>query len=351
MKWWRSRIALLAIGLVFFLATAAGQRSLLPWPEGGGLRAKVLTYLDHQDSFDAIYLGSSYTAHGIDPLIVDPIVSQQLGRPFSSFNLAVNAAHRFETDHLIRTLLEDPPERLRFVVIEAQESSAILVWFERLVTERSIYWHTPRFTSLALLDLADSRRAAAVRGEDAMLHLRMFARHMTNAGFGFALVASLTGAEPPSLRRDSANVLRAQGYSEMGRMEDGSIAPSRQRLLDHPKGYLKRRDQFESRPRSVDSMRVALATLEAEVAFLEARGLVPIYVMPPLLRPPEGYEEFARRGVISDFLSYASPARHPDLFQLASRWDEQHLSRRGAKRWSARLGHDLAPIILDRQTR
>ena len=60
MNWWWSKIALLAIGLLAFLATAAGLRALLPWASGSGLRTRVLTYLDNQDSFEAISLGSSY---------------------------------------------------------------------------------------------------------------------------------------------------------------------------------------------------------------------------------------------------------------------------------------------------
>jgi hypothetical protein len=346
-RWWREKIALLAIGATFLLATSAGLRAFLPWPDGGGLRTRVLTYLQNQDSFDMIYVGSSRTAHGIDPLIVDPIVSRTLERPFSSFNLGINAAHGFETDHLIRLLLDDPPERLRFVVIEAPDFSAEMEWFGRMVTDRTISWHTPRYTGLALIDLVGSSRPIRSRGIDAALHLRMFARHVTNAGSGADLVASLSGARPPSFQQESATILRARGYSEMGRMSDGTIAPSRQELLDHPNRFRRAKREFESHPRDVELRPVANTTLEAEVAFLEARGLIPIYVMPPLLAPPETYRELERRGTIANFLSYASPARHPELFRLESRWDASHLSRMGAMRWSRELGRDLAAIIVE----
>jgi len=216
MGWWWNKLALLAVVLLCFLATAAGLRALLPWAAGSGLRARILTYLDHRDSFDAIYLGSSYIAHGIDPRVVDPIVSQELGRPFSSFNLAANALLGFESDHLIRTLLDDPPEKLRFVVIEAPNLSSELRFVQRQVSDRTISWHTPRLTRLVLVDLAASRRDTQARWTDALLHLRMFARYMTNAGFGPEIVGSLIGTASDDLQSRSAALLATQGYSEMG---------------------------------------------------------------------------------------------------------------------------------------
>jgi hypothetical protein len=345
MKWWWQKIALLVIGLAFFLATAAAQRALMPWPAGGGLRTRVLTYLEHQDSFDAIYLGSSRIAHGIDPLIVDPIVSRQIGRPFVSFNLGFNATHGFETDYLIRSLLDDPPERLKFVVIEAQTLSAEMESYSRLVTDRTIAWHTPRYTALALLDLAESERTIRPRGLDATVHLRMFARHMTNAGQGPELVASSTEARSSSFQKESASEMRVRGYSDLKMMSDGSLPPSRQNLLDHLGRYRRARRTFEDLARFAEPRPIAAAILAGQVAFLKSRGLVPIYVMPPTLDPPESYSEFERRGTISDFLSYADPSTYPDLFYVESRWDLQHVSRRGATLWSRRLGDDLGAIF------
>lgn len=349
MGWWWNKLALLAIVLLCFLATAAGLRALLPWAAGSGLRTRVLTYLDNQDSFDAIYLGSSYFAHGIDPLVVDPIISQELGRPFSSFNLAANALLGFETDHLIRTLLDDPPEKLRFVVIEAPNLSSELRFVQRQISDRTISWHTPRLTSLILVDLAESRRDAQLRRVDALLHLRMFARYVTNAGFGPELVGSLIGDASDDFRLQSAAILAARGFSEMGTVDPIDVPRVRRAFLNNAGRYLRNTRRFASRHREPDLTRVAVAILEAQVAFLESRGLIPIYVMAPILSPPESYEELARRGTISDLLSYASPSRHPELYRLENRWDVQHLSREGARLWSEKLGHDLAAVMLDRQ--
>ena len=340
MGWWWNKIALLAIALLCFLAAAAGVRALLPWAAGSGLRTRVLTYLEHRDSFD-----------GIDPLVVDPIVSRELGRSFSSFNLAANALLGFETDHLIRTLLDDPPEKLRFVVIEAPNLSSELRFVQRQISDRTISWHTPRLTRLVLLDLAASRRDADLRWTDAVLHLRMFARYMTNAGFGPELVGSLIGATSDDLRSESAALLGTRGYSEMGADDAIDIARVRRSFLNNQKLYLSNTQRFASRHREPKLKPVALTIVESQVAFLESRGLIPIYVMPPVLAAPESYEELARRGTIPELLSYASPSRHPELYRIESRWDIQHLSREGATLWSERLGHDLAINMLARQSR
>jgi hypothetical protein len=174
----------------------------------------------------------------------------------------------------------------------------------------------------------------------------MFRSWLTNVGSGPTMIGTLTGATARPDPREAAATLDSRGYSPMSlEMPDGSIPPSRQRFLDRARRYRERRKQFEARPRDVEPTPVASAAIEAQVAFLAERGLVPIYVMPPLLSPPEAYEALARRGTIPHFLSFASPALFPQLFERASRWDEQHLSRRGARLWSARLAEDLATIF------
>jgi hypothetical protein len=362
MNWWWNRLVLVVIAVSCFLVTAAGLRGLLPWPAEADLRGRVLTYLANRDAFDAVYLGSSVTVSGVNPLVVDPIISRRLGRPFASYNLGVLGALGLESDHLIRVLFDEPPERLRFVVIEASRNSGRMdLNASDAISRRFDYWHTPRATSLALADLVDGGSSLANRSPHVRHHLRMFARYLTNLGRVDSLVSSLDGSGRRIPAGWSDYLLETRGYKRMEVARGAPMPTLRRGFLDHLDGYAatvreSRTDEMVHRIEHYSA-----TAMEDQVAFLESRGLIPIYIMPPIVHPPIvhppivyaalGFREYRRREIISNFVSYPSTTRHEDLFRAKNRWDVNHLNEKGAVLWSRKLGEDLAAIMAGESSR
>ena len=102
-------LGLIALFALAFSVTAASLRSALVLPFGIRGGAKLEVFRQVRNEIDLLILGSSYFARGLDPAVVDPIVSRDLDCPFRSFNLGLDAARGLEIDYLVRSLLDAPP--------------------------------------------------------------------------------------------------------------------------------------------------------------------------------------------------------------------------------------------------
>src|SRR5262249_23207012 len=94
------RTRLSAVGPVLlaaaaFLLVAAAIRPLVPWPVEYGLRAKVEYWKQHEDRFDTVFFGSSYTHRGVRPDVVDAELARR-GAPQTSFNFGVQGMGFYE---------------------------------------------------------------------------------------------------------------------------------------------------------------------------------------------------------------------------------------------------------------
>lgn len=340
-------IALFALFAAGFSVTAAGLRSLIELPFGMAGGAKLEVFREQRDEIDLLILGSSYLAHGIDPAVVDPIVSADLGRPFRSFNLGLDAARGLEIDHLIRSLLRTPPARLRWVVIEAPVFEGWIPERFRSVSERLVYWHSLRQTRTALEQLAVEQASREETLELARLHLWLFGMRATNLGTGEELFRSLADLRPGIYRLMLASARERNGFVTLEALEKvrGGVAQLRQNLHARPDAYRRALEEF--RPGEIEPgfEHYATRALADQAAFLVSRGITPIYVVPPVLKPVGGFSELAREGHIQHLWVYADPDRHAALYELSSRWDEQHTSERGSRLWSEQLARDLGGLI------
>jgi hypothetical protein len=337
-------LALTLLCFLSFALAAQAIRTLRPWPRVFSMDRGISVYLANSDDYEMIYLGSSFLAHGVDPRVVDAIVSRALGRPFRSLNLATAGALGLETDHILRRLLDAPPPRLRYVVIEATPFRGHFTGTNQVVNERTVDWHSGRLTALALRQLSTAPLPTRDRWSHARLHIQLFLRRAANLGLGPLLVRPRAEHEPRREAILSKRFLERAGYEALESLPHAQNAGTRREFLASRGRYEANLRAYRRSPISRDLTAAARGAILAQVAFLESRGIVPIYLMPPLLESDAAWAKLARAGDIPHFVSFASAHRYADLYARKSRWDQGHLSEAGARRFSQFLARRLAVI-------
>jgi hypothetical protein len=237
------------------------------------------------------------------------------------------------------------------VVIEAPILEGWIRETWRTLSMRMTYWHSARQTFIALNQLRVEDIPTADKLELADFHLRLFALRESNLGTGVELFRSLAGRRPVNHEFILAQVRGNRGYASLESLE--SVGPEgsepRLRFESDPDGYLQAIDEFDPDAVDPEFAHYAVGVLEDQIRFLEARGITPIYVVPPTLEPSGGFVRLAQEGRIPNLLVYADPRRYPALYHPASRWDKNHTSKRGSRLFSARFGRDLAALIRERE--
>lgn len=93
--------------------------------------------------------GSSRLLDGFLPRVVERELAQR-GLALRTFNLAYEGMRGFETAHLVRQVLADRPARLCYVVVEWQDFDPAYPYRRSAYTDRSVWWHAPRESWLAI---------------------------------------------------------------------------------------------------------------------------------------------------------------------------------------------------------
>ena len=141
-----SIIFIITLTVVFVLANI-----IFPYPNipnyPNDVSFKLQYFAEHKDEYNAIFIGPSTTYNGIEPNLFDNLMAEQ-NVEIKSFNLAFSGATVAEIDFYLRTIIALKPANLKWLFIE---------YYDYLIEElgdadsfRSIYWHTPRQTILAL---------------------------------------------------------------------------------------------------------------------------------------------------------------------------------------------------------
>ncbi len=141
-----SIIFTITLTVVFVLANM-----IFPYPNipnySSYVSVKLKNFAEHKDEYNAIFIGPSTTFHGIVPNLFDKLMAEK-NVEIKSFNLGFGGATVAEIDFYLRTIIALKPANLKWLFIEYQDS-----FYEHLSnadSARSIYWHTPKETILAL---------------------------------------------------------------------------------------------------------------------------------------------------------------------------------------------------------
>lgn len=331
----------LGLGVAAFLAAAAAVRGVLPWPYESSLDARWRAFRAHAGDYDVVFVGSSYVARAVEPAVLDRELAR-LGRPLRSFNLAADNMQAAEAGHVLREIVGLGSPRLRFAVMELLEFAPRGMLKRSAFTDRGIYWHDAR-------GLADALRRVAGSAEPRMERLRLGWLHLRHAAWRFAnfgraeraIAAWRRGPDPADLA-----VAAAGGFEALDERPEPSSLEVHETFLRSLPGYLARLEEIDLRNRVPGiAPPELLRVVHEQTARLRAAGIEPIYFVPPVPWAAPELLAIAREPGGAAVVALNSPARFPELYDPAHRWDAIHVNRAGAALMSAQLAAELAPKL------
>lgn len=346
----RAPVALLhvALALAALGVTGTAFRAVLPWPDDAGLASKLAFWEAHRDDYDVLFLGSSRVAHGYDPALIDARLAAA-GFPLKSFNLGVDAMTAFETDHLLRHVLAQHSERLRYVVIEAEDWVPPRSNNPRFDTERSVFWHDARQTWSALSAMVDVRVEAHYKIREALEHLRLFGKRELNIGRGVRHLGEVLAPAPPTFDADALR--RSAGFEPYDPQDDEDLAKVHANFVARDAAQFPGKVAALAALRDDDQGALAAYDLDAllrQAALVEDAGCVPVYAMGPTIKPKPYLRPLAKAGLVPVLFDFSRPDVYPELYDVGERFDDDHLDARGAERFSGVFADAFAAWLRER---
>lgn len=341
------RACLAALTLASFAVTTALLERVAPYPEMGGLDDKLHYFAAHRDEYDVLFFGSSRVLRGVAPEVFDAEMARH-GVPVRSFNFGIDGMGAHETAALVRRVLALRPRRLRWVVVELDGWSAELPPENRF-KRRVVFWHDRAETLSALETVRLTEPSWSRRLELSGAHLLHLAARSAGAGRGRELVRRARERAAPG-----AMAGREMAAAELAR--SGGFEPFSPAAYDTPTSHPFRRRFLELLP----AYRLAVECLPAanraetglgaynesalarQVAAIRRAGAEPVHLITPTARPTPELYRLAEAGAVPRLLAFNAPVAYPDLFVEAHRFDAEHLTTEGARRFSRLLAERLA---------
>lgn len=340
-------VFLLALGAVSFALSRAA-----PLPPGGGLAAKLAAYAEQAADTDLVILGTSRVARGVIPEVLDAELAAR-GHPLRSYNLSVLGMGALELDHVLDRVLELGAGRLRAVLIEVDSWRPARADAAPGLRARDVYWHDLRRTSTALESLWDLRQVPGGRAALVSLasqELERFAIHQLSLGrLAWWIGQTLAPHTPEGLEAPTPEQARAlRGHHPYDAPQAEHFV--RQQENAARRGVPSRYDTLLAATRAPgerdrDASHYHRPALRRQIARVRAAGVVPLYLLPPSVKTRAWIRTLAEEGELPALLDFHDPARYPGLFELARRYDVDHLNQEGAELFSRVLAVELARAL------
>lgn len=335
-------VACSSLGAAFARLPVPTPVSEMKRPSGMYL-LKAYYHREHADDFDLLFVGSSRVYREINPVLVDAVFAER-GVELRSWNYGIPGVNLPETVFVLDEILARRPERLKWVVIELQETDPAFQE-ENELTDRQVRWHTPYATWFMLRAVLGSERAWDEKAVAAWSHVHHFAHRACNMGRALPavrarlkpwLVRPYLGAENTGFTTLDVDA-RAQPRRYRERAEDFR---TRDEELEERLAALRAELDAGPRPDPLAEEMLRLLTARARRA-----GVEPIYVlMAPGWHALSAYRAAAEREGVA-LLAYNDPDRHPELYDPRNMYDLDHLGGRGASLFSRTLAADLVDVV------
>jgi hypothetical protein len=355
----RRSVTLAALACAAFAVTAFGLGRIAPHPEMGDLDDKLRFFETHREAYDTLFFGSSRVLRGVVPEVFDAEMARR-GRPGRSFNFGIDGMEGHETVALVRRVLakgRGRPSLLRRVVVELPTAGGLgaEIQPENRFKARMVFWHDPEEARAAARGALGKGVGGWGAAADHALH---GLAHATAAGGGRTLLRQVRerfGTVPGSLGRplDPAELARSGGFEPFSQASYGtpSTHPVRRRFLRRIPEYrravaaLAGTGAAAGRPAANESQG-EIAALEHLVSRLTAAvrraGAEPVFLVTPTVRPAPELRALVAAGGTPTLVAFDDPASYPELFAVQNRFDADHLTTDGARRFSRLLAERLA---------
>jgi hypothetical protein len=338
-------LATLAIGC--FALTAGLLGHLAPYPEMGDLDDKLRFFEPRQNDYDVLFFGSSRVLRGVVPEVFDAEMAER-GVPVRSFNFGIDGMGAHETAALVRRVLALRPRRLRWVVVELDGWSAELPPENRFKA-RMVFWHDPAETLSALETVARNEPSRSRRWELTTAHLLHMVARSAAAGRGRDLVWRVRERIVPEGRAATggaaAELARSGGFEPFSQSAYGTPTshPFRRRFLELLPAYRLAVARLPGANRAEAGLGVYnVRAVARQVAAIRRAGAEPVHLITPTARPTPELYRLAEAGAVPRLLAFNDPVAYPDLFVEDHRFDAEHLTTAGARRFTRLLAERLA---------
>lgn len=346
-----SRVWRAAASLGTFVITTA----LVLWamdglhrPQDPRLDAKIDTFLENKDDYTVLFFGSSTFYRGIIPERFDAELSKR-GFDSNSLNLGLPAMRAHETNEFLRRMLENRPQRLRWVVVELNE------WLQprrNFFAQREIAWHDFPETLSVIRTHWMTRGPLSARLRQARQDAMMFGARTTALGVGAERVKktfnNATQPRPAENPYDLA-VARWRGFSPYSdELIPDRNDSGRRRFLRNLARY--ERDVAALPQRNARQVRIGRynrAALQRQIDFVEESGYEIVHVISPIATARPILHRIVDAGTVPHPLAFDSPVEYPELYEMESRFNGGHLSSSGAELFTSSLAERFAELLAE----
>ena len=298
------------------MVVATLVKKALPFPDVTNMGSKFRHFAAKRNEFDVIFVGSSQFFHQIVPRQFDREVGAKGDRESRSFNFGVPGMWPPESFHLLRDVLDLHPAHLRWVVIELMDIDT-RVSEASGATHRMVLWHDWRHTAMVRDRIAEQPGDFWKRHGDAGAHLALWARRFVNHGQGSEFIIG-------KMRKNNFGRLKNNDWvKESGYFPGKSTSLAGQPMDD----YLAQLAKLKAGPPPPPMSPALARAVRGIAAAVRAARATPIFVQCPTVDPRMRFSESAGD---PEIWSLNDPARFPELFDPAVRYDAIHLTPNGA---------------------
>mgnify|MGYP001176822830 CR=1 FL=1 len=318
----------LTLFAIFFVATAVVSQYAFPFPPDGFVARRLQFVESARPSFNVVFLGSSVTLRGVDPIQFDADVARKCGGQIRSANLGVKGADGSIIDTLLDELTARLPDSIRWVVFETRawddqvEPLAESNW-------RAIWSHSPSNTLGWVLDTWALPEPLSIRLALINDHLMHLIARTLRIGRGIKIVQSwYEGTAPIELPDRGAELFMSGWTASAGERE------RRERLVRDFSSFDRRVEKLAATSRHDTKLSLReRSRFQQRLGTVREASLGSLHFMVPnanerarSLRAKSG----SLRELVPDLVMLDDPGSHPYFFAHENRWDRTHLNARGA---------------------
>ncbi len=316
------------------------------------VRARLDYLQEHREKFDTVFIGSSaFFRHAI-PEQFDAAMAK-LGYPVHSVNLGIPSGVDFEADTILREVLALELPNLKYVFMDG-------LWItprvkeENRMTRRVIWWHD----LTATVDVMRAIKQSGFELEEArdltLLHLRHLMLRVLSVSNGYEVLRAALGLPPDDPEWEPIVAMMQQHRGYEGFHNEASPAGRRKVFLAGEGSRSAKRFEQQTRqlmkewknptqPVVVQPFRFDVLARQARKA--GAQGAKVLYVFPPNARLHYDWLAVQQNGYPVRLIALNNPARFPELFDLANRYDYTHLEHNGAEFYTKYLAQEAAALL------
>lgn len=331
-----------------FMCFAIGK--LIPEPDIPVVSAKLRNFSAHKNDYNTIFIGSSRMYRHIVPTVFDRMMKNH-GYSIQSFNFGIYGMHVPETYFLLKKILSMKPENLKWVIVELYDLQ-LNIPNANIHTDRVIYWHTLNHISWVYKLILTSDDHILRKLNYFLDHTQPLIYNAINLGRADELIDFIFPQVKTITRKSSAeqNIVYespgADGYLSLEDEHDHHFQQQHKEFLSNLHYYKANIDALTQKSRQTKHLKpYELNIINQFIKVIKDSGATPIFVITPLLEKQDHFISAYHQGDIPALFAFNDPETFPDLYNSDARFDQAHLNKQGAQKFTIYLAQEFAEYM------